>query len=842
MAHVLAVSVGTGSVSGGLLVTYPEINAVRHSFLLWPAVHRSSARPPAGLLFAGVLVMLAGIACTTERFWRSPNQYRLMLEVDTDGHERSNSPASVEVDFANLLADAGEAGTFDEHTIEVMAYDESGKLRAFDASRSGYEKHLLPWRIEKLYGVNRVTLHFVMPDHHCRRYAVYFDTVESGRGKPERYPGLVGDGDLFTEGYGRSVVGASKMGAFCDLDNDGDLDLFKVTTEPFIYCYENVGNNRYVDQGRLTSGGELFVLPHDGFNRSWATLAFDDWDSDGDQDLFVGLTVGPSGEYREQFVAYENVTSPGKSFTFTERGALNTAQGNKLGSPWFGCMKVADWDGDGVKDILASYQAPKGERRLNEFHFVRFYKNLSSSDPWAFNLAEGEALEAGGKVIDIHSPDVECADIDGDGDLDLFATTQGSRAYFYENTGTRTKPVLAEAREIERIDENGAKGGGHTGITVADFTGDGLPDCMIGHLWYSHPKDRYLHKNVGTANRPKFARAGAHDGAPYIEQFLPCYMGRQNVVRAVDWNNDGKTDLVSTRERVLVLWFRNLTNQLSPIFATAEEILGKTEGTGRPDICDWNNDGRKDLICANRHGHLNLFLNEGTDAEPRFGQGQRISANGKPIDGTLWTNVMVCDWDNDGKKDAIFGMGGQGNPSEYYDWPHLDENPAQDHGFLFYKNVGTDAEPVLDYPKWVTAGGEVIQYIRPNVGSYVDWDGDGKKDFIACEFENLIRLYKNTGTGAANTEPVFANKEGIAIVAPWTAMLVSGVHVLDWNRDGDLDVVTGQGHGGVSLRFFDRNYIDDFVNETMHGKSTYPKVRILSVVSEPGSPPELPDR
>jgi hypothetical protein len=29
----------------------------------------------------------------------------------------------------------------------------------------------------------------------------------------------------------------------------------------------------------------------------------------------------------------------------------------------------------------------------------------------------------------------------------------------------------------------------------------------------------------------------------------------------------------------------------------------------------------------------------------------------------------------------------------------------------------------------------------------VDWDGDGKKDFIACEFELDCRFFRNTSPG-----------------------------------------------------------------------------------------------
>jgi len=121
-------------------------------------------------------------------------------------------------------------------------------------------------------------------------------------------------------------------------------------------------------------------------------------------------------------------------------------------------MKIVDWDGDGKKDVVASYSAPQNERSLNEFHFIRFYKNTDKdADPWSFALAEGVALEAGGKAIDVHSPDVECADFDADGDLDLFAAAQNADVYFYENTGSKPHRSWPQhARSVRRIKRKAA--------------------------------------------------------------------------------------------------------------------------------------------------------------------------------------------------------------------------------------------------------------------------------------------------------------------------------------------------------------------------------------------------
>jgi len=739
--------------------------------------------------------------------WSSVDQFRVVLSVDSRGRKRSHSPASVDLDFAKALFDAKASGDFDESSIEVIAYDTAGKPRVYDASRKADEKFLLPWRLERYYGSNRVTLHFVLPDDSSTRYAVYFDTRGSGHSHPERYAGLVGDGDYFDQNYQRREIGASHMDCFCDFDGDGDLDLFKATVEPFVYCYESVGGNRFVDRGRLTSDERLFVFPHgNGSHRSWPVLTFADWEDDGDQDLFVTFNDGPESG---QVVRYENTTPKGGPVTLVNRGRLLGRSGESLGSGWFAAVTVVDWDGDGKKDLLVTRHELEGQ--LDDL--IEFHRNIGNNASMEkIDLAGPVYLETEGSPIKLRAGRVECEDIDDDGDLDLLAARQGPPLQLFRNIGTRTKPVLDRPIDLPLC------GGGHVGAKIADFDGDGLLDYVAGHLWESNScgQGRHfarLYKNVGTRKEPKFEPRDAQQGAPYSEQFQKCDGARQNTVRAVDWDNDGKTDLLVGTARGDVLWFRNQTNELFPLFEQERRLVEKLSASARLDVCDWNNDGKKDLIVANVDGQVWLFLNRGTDQSPILDSWRRLLANGKPIDGTHWASVLVCDWNADGRKDLILGMGGEKDPSDNVDWPPLHDNPFEDRGFLVFINTGSDADPKLARPQWIKAGPKAersFDYLRPNLGSFVDWDGDGRKDLIACEFENVVRLYRNVG-GLATVPELAA---GEVILQPWTVQMISGADVKDFNRDGDLDIVTGQGHGGTGLRFFERDYIEDTLHDS----------------------------
>ncbi len=51
-----------------------------------------------------------------------------------------------------------------------------------------------------------------------------------------------------------------------------------------------------------------------------------------------------------------------------------------------------------------------------------------------------------------------------------------------------------------------------------------------------------------------------------------------------------------------------------------------------PRACDWNNDGKKDLLVGQFSGGvIRLYLNQGTDAAPVFEDSTVLNAGGKPI-------------------------------------------------------------------------------------------------------------------------------------------------------------------------------------------------------------------
>jgi hypothetical protein len=111
--------------------------------------------------------------------------------------------------------------------------------------------------------------------------------------------------------------------------------------------------------------------------------------------------------------------------------------------------------------------------------------------------------------------------------------------------------------------------------------------------------------------------------------------------------NDAKTHFVSTHHKISGVVMK-LTIGLVCLSAGAvcagipelDEGVYIQSGGGplevssysAPSVMDWDNDGRKDLLVGQfSNGNIWLFLNQGTDARPTFGSGQKVQAGGVNI-------------------------------------------------------------------------------------------------------------------------------------------------------------------------------------------------------------------
>jgi hypothetical protein len=199
-------------------------------------------------------------------------------------------------------------------------------------------------------------------------------------------------------------------------------------------------------------------------------------------------------------------------------------------------------------------------------------------------------------------------------------------------------------------------------------------------------------------------------------------------------------------------------------------------------VCDWNEDGMRDLLAGDREGYVTLFTETGTGLHSN-GHVQR-DTNATPVDIDVGTNchVFVNDWNEDGKKDLIFGQ----------------EDPVNGGTIRVFLNIGTNAAPRFESFSLVRAGGAPINRFRCSPG-VCDLDADNLKDLIVGIYTGLVMFYKNVGTNAAPVFNVPAETLKTVSGTPITVNDYSRISFADWTGDGDLDMVISGYLGTVFL-------------------------------------------
>ena len=259
---------------------------------------------------------------------------------------------------------------------------------------------------------------------------------------------------------------------FGDLDADGDLDLLVGTGEGKIYYYENQGSAQVPQMVYVTDNFCNIDVGED------ASPELKDIDGDGDLDLLVGRDSGTNESAMTQgdVYYYENIGTPQNySFQFVTTNYLTfdnanfcrpnlvdidadrdpdlfTRVGNHIlfyrnqgtgGNPDFvyetdffneiSVFNISPWfcdiDNDSDYDLFCGTSAIPGPPGL-----YLFMNQGTPQNPnyvlYSDNVVPGVFTQASAIIIP------GTADIDADGDLDLFASDMTGHFYFWENVGT----------------------------------------------------------------------------------------------------------------------------------------------------------------------------------------------------------------------------------------------------------------------------------------------------------------------------------------------------------------------------------------------------------------------
>ena len=253
----------------------------------------------------------------------------------------------------------------------------------------------------------------------------------------------------------------------------------------------------------------------------------------------------------------------------------------------------------------------------------------------------------------------------------LVGSASGGRIYFYERDASVENPLAASAF-IDRGPLFGEgprlRGEGYASPFPCDPDGDDDVDFIIG----DEPGFIRFAENVGSRSKPRFLppRPLYSDGSPIRiwrenllhDRDLEMWCGQTKPI-LVDWDDDGAPDLIVGNNTNRLLFLKGMGGGR---FESPQEIRVRGDAfpfawRKRPFAVDWNRDGRLELIAVDKRQRICLF--DRTD-DPlllergvvlRYIDGEEITTNSIPPG--IYRNPVVClwacDWDRRGLTDLL---------------------------------------------------------------------------------------------------------------------------------------------------------------------------------------------
>ena len=397
---------------------------------------------------------------------------------------------------------------------------------------------------------------------------------------------------------------------FADFDEDGDLDLLcGEFLDGFTY-FENVGSrtspNYAAGRKLMDDSGQPLVM-----DLQMITPTAFDWDNDGDFDLIVGdedgrvALVEHTGEFRGSQPVF-------KAPQYFQQEA-DTLKFGALATPY-----AADWDGDGDEDILCG----------NTAGYIGFFENLGSADnglpkwaaPQLLNVLAEDASQQDRPFRVLAGPNgsiqgpceakwgyttLSVADWDGDDDPDIIYNSILSRVGVLQNHNGRltTTSIQTDLKEAPpqwywwQTLSDSALTQWRTTPVATDFDADGKLDLVMldqeGFLTLRSAGQSAQRVFIDENNSPLQLNSKSCGGSGRVK------------LDVVDWDGDSRPDVIVNSQNAL--WYRNCEDRDGKIVLKKIGNLAKRNVAGHtssPAACDFNKDGRPDLLVGAENGRL----------------------------------------------------------------------------------------------------------------------------------------------------------------------------------------------------------------------------------------------
>jgi len=190
------------------------------------------------------------------------------------------------------------------------------------------------------------------------------------------------------------------------------------------------------------------------------------------------------------------------------------------------------------------------------------------------------------------------ADMDFDGDLDLYMGEAGFQIFFLRNTGTFTSPnftfVSTNPGGITNL-------GANVTPALIDIDDDGDFDLFTGEL----NGNIFYYKNVGTQFNAIFSGA-------FTNPFGLSNVGAYSAPSFSDVDNDGDYDAFIGNQNGNIIFFKNNGTSTDPAFGVAVTNpfgLSNVLSYASPSFIDIDNDDKEDLFVGSGNGVTYYFNN-----------------------------------------------------------------------------------------------------------------------------------------------------------------------------------------------------------------------------------------
>ena len=210
-----------------------------------------------------------------------------------------------------------------------------------------------------------------------------------------------------------------------------------------------------------------------------------------------------------------------------------------------------------------------------------------------------------------------------------------------------------------------------------------------------------------------------------------------------------------------------------------------------------------------KDGDLDLIV--GIDDWGDYGWDNAFDEKGNWTNGPLHGYVYLLE-NRDGKYVNTGKLMGGGKPIDVYGAPSPNMNDFDGDGDLdlicgefvdrltYFENTGNREKPVFSEGRFLTNSSGIIKMdLEMIIPSAVDWDKDGDIDLVVGDEDGRVALIENTGTIADKmpvfNAPVYFQQKAGHVKFGALATPIS----VDWDQDGDEDLISGNSAGYIGF-------------------------------------------